>query len=235
VIPRLRLAGCLLGVLLLCAGAGAAESYDNAALGYFFTLPPGWVQIPDEIIAQASATATKLANQPIRYEAGFQRQANRWLAYPYLLIQQHVGTDASSEQIAQAASDPHGFDKAKEALAKTGLLQGGGFGQPTVDSRRRYVFVPLSMTLQGVGELRGTMAFRPAKDGLLQLNFYAPATEYEDDRLEFDTILDSLHFRPGRDYVAHNFFGNLRLTPILLFAAGGALVGLLIGIARRSG
>jgi hypothetical protein len=164
----------------------------------------------------------------LRYHAGFQQTADRWLTYPYVLIQHHAVNSATFGEIARALSNVKG--RTLEDFGKQNLVSNARFGEFRSDPERLLVFMPMSMDVAGAGPVRGLSAMKPGRIGLVQLTFYAPAAGFDVHSRAFNVLLDSLNFSPGYEYSAAGAtLRKLDWDQIAARALVGAIIGGIVG------
>ena len=68
-----------------------------------FTLPPGWVAIPEQEMAKRDAEVRQSLAKPypINFKYGYQKQAADWFSYPFMLIKQQETTRIPESELRQ--------------------------------------------------------------------------------------------------------------------------------------
>jgi hypothetical protein len=191
--------------VLALALAFAGQDYVNTDLHYSLGLPPGWERIPQELLEHESASLPEKTGTPAQpFVAGFQRHAEGWLTYPYILIlhrpaigDTNLPTVAYKLREEAARANDHG----DESVNRAGAGSAFGFDEPTVDTNRGLILVPTSQTVRGVGRVRGLMALKPGKEGTVQVAFYARADRFDEEKGAFDLVLNKMQFEPGHEWV----------------------------------
>lgn len=109
---------CLVS-LAVSAGAGTFETEDLFSI----TLPHGWVRMPDDVLVSYAEAKNEV------YDYGFQlSDAEKWLAYPCILVQANYDGRYSTGDLERFAEDSGGniadYDAGK-ALFTEVLVQDG--------------------------------------------------------------------------------------------------------------
>lgn len=221
----------LIAALLVAVASGAAAGgpeHVDTQLHYRFTLPEGWVRIPDVELQQMQQRVQGMLHQVPTFQVGFQL-ANRqpWFAYPYLVVQHHPVGNASLQQISDELQRTLGTElkKANQQLRDSSLAAEGHANQVRIDSSRQVVVFPLNLTIPGDVRVSGSTFVKPGRIGAVQLNCYAVESEAADFQPQFDQIAASLAFDKG--FESDGSAGGLRGW--LLGGAAGGLKGGALG------
>lgn len=230
-------------VLLTLAVAGGtdparAEQHSDPQLHYSFEIPPGWIPIPPDVIDETmAAVASQMGIAPQEYEGGFQVDDEYYFEYPYLVIQHFPVDDATIGQLSRALAAAPDTEEVRK-LASSDLAGGAAFGEPTVDPSRKMIFMSMEANYEGIGPVRALTVSAPGSQGLVQMHFYALASDYDRQLPVFEALLDSFSFEAGHEYsvtsaVAKSLLFSRMLERGLLGGAIGALVAL-VALARRN-
>ena len=151
--------------------ADTTSDYKNPDLHYSLRLPYGWVVIPKMAIDEVQKRIAEKTGSPLQiYEAGFQRQADQYFTYPYLLIQHRMVDHLSVDELG-AQSQHFSLKNADQAFKNAGLLNSLTVGETAVDHDHNALVSKIRMEVPKAGEIDGWIAILPGRDGVVQLNF----------------------------------------------------------------
>jgi hypothetical protein len=190
------------GILCLLATTAYAQPparYENPTLHYSVSIPDGWEEVPRDVLDEVAGLVeqeTGITQQ--RYEAGFQKAADQWFAYPYVIIQHHRVGNATFEDLAKAFNAMP-VSKVLDRLKEQDVVSNMQLSGATIDTDRGLILLPVSMEVAEIGPVRGLSAFKRGREGLVQLSFYARADEFSRYRATIATLLSSLTFAQGYD------------------------------------
>lgn len=204
-------------VFLLSVSAGVpvsrAEEFQSNRLHYSLQLPDGWIQIPDDVLAQMqSAILNDKSRGIVHFDVGFQPGTHEsWFSVPYVLVQhisyQQLGVAGQPaedlfEDIvkaitgvdAQTAFDEVASDDVKQHMSALTA------GSPVIDVRRRRYDLAAHVSVANVGRIKaeGTGFF--GRDGVVQVMFYCLDANCGDSADDCRRFKESFAFHPDFAY-----------------------------------
>ena len=175
------LAVAVIASALAAAPASGPSLYTNSDLHYALDVPPGWVSMPQEVLATRGQAGGAPANAPLPV-AAFQLPADSWFHVPALVITHFPEKERRPNDLY-------------EELARGRSLSTHPIA---FDASRGMVLLPEEMPSRDGGQIRRVAVFKPGKLGILHLDFYLPMSDMP---VTADPIvlkvLDSVHFAPG--------------------------------------
>lgn len=230
----------MLPIVLACVAvpAVAALEYTGPALHYHFTLPEGWVRIPDIVVKQTMQTVMKnMGAQRPEYTAGFQTEADDFFTCPYMLVQEFPVENMALSDIAAQIDDS--LKGSLQTLDADETLQNIGIGSAVIDTRRNMVLTNMQIEVKDLGPLRVLTVSCPGRKGIAQLHFYALEDDYETYAPVFEQILDSFAFENGSESRKPLMAGRPWLRGMLAAVAAlsitGAVISVIVAAANRKG
>ena len=183
-------------------GSLAAKEFHSSAFGYSLDVPPGWEEIPRNLIQETYADLLKPDSVGL-YDAGFQlASSDGWFAYPFVLVQvmplpRQINED-EFESFVQALT---GMDFNKEIPTDTlRNLDNLEFGQVQLDADRRRYFSILNMDVKGVGPIRALSVGHFGRDSMVMIHSYSLRSDFDRDAEARLAIVDSFRFDPDKAY-----------------------------------
>jgi hypothetical protein len=207
-------AATLLGVFLFAAARSAgAAPFHGDAYGYQVVLPEDWVQIPDDDVkATAAAVQNPNKNNVVVFDAAFQPVAHQVpFQYPYVIVQvipyssmglrRQINEDEFPEVI-KAMTGANVNEKMDTALSTEArsLVSDAELGTPRLEKEKRRFRQTSELTVAGAGKVRGTLTGHFGRQALVQVCFYAKASEWDRYAATGREIGDSFRFDPATDY-----------------------------------
>ncbi len=228
--------------VLLNGPAFAHEEFHSTFYGYSLDLPPGWVEIPRDVLQETFAAMQKEGATPsIIYDAGFQLESSdRLLEYPYVLVQPlsyatfGIHRQINEDEFPRFVQKITGRDVGKvldEKLAPDARQLFGNLdvGQPILDAaHRRYLF-PIDMDVQEGGAIRGLIAGYFGRDSVVQVNFYSRRSDWDRHADVRNAILDSFRFDSDKAYSVELAAANPSPPPVWKTILDKSFSGALIG------
>lgn len=219
--------------LLFPSSSPAAEIWNPA---FSVTLPEGWAEIPQEVLAAMHAELNRQAPKARipRYDYGFQLdRVKNGLEYPYVLVQV-VGSGRLSlrqmESMPRIDMNEYFSGKAADFDA---LVTGGSFGRMQYDEAARIVWLTTEVDVARVGKIRGLTGMVPTQQGTLQFHGYSLAPDFPKYAPVFRQITASAVAAPELAYQPR-WTDSLPLPSwldpeeALLMALAGAVGGVLL-------
>jgi hypothetical protein len=191
------------------------------------TLPEGWVAMEQSSLNTiSSALLVRGINANFKYVAGFTRDPRGGIEYPYVLAQFTPAplADASLERIQRELNaDALSKEITSELNSSlSDLASNLSIGKPVLDAARRRIIMNTTADVVGVGKIKGLSIGLLAKEGIIQLNFYAHQRDYENQLPDFEAMLETFSIFPGHEWSPP----TSRPMPRW---AGGALIGAVVG------
>jgi hypothetical protein len=144
--------------------------------GFSLSLPKGWVEIPQSVLASVHKELSRRApNAKLpKYDYGFQpAKAKRWMAYPYVLVQiSHDGKIPEDELKAMPKLQLNELGRAQAASFKS-IISNSAIGQAQYDEAARIVWVTSRSDIVGVGKVQGLTGVIPTETGSITFHGYS--------------------------------------------------------------
>ncbi len=142
---------------------------------FSLALPDGWVEIPQDALAAARDKIAQVApNATIpKYDYGFQLAANKWMQYPYILVQLSDQGRIPERQLQQLPKLDLGAALDGKTDALKALLSGVSLGHMQYDDNARLIWLSSQSEMPGIGTIHGLSGLIPTQTGALQLHCYA--------------------------------------------------------------
>lgn len=233
-----RLAAVALAVLLAWSPTTtvADESYHSAN-GFSLTIPDGWVQIPQAEIQTMTSRLLAKGNNNVTQDSGFQPKGTEWFTYPYVLTQViHYPIDRAPneremrqivQQISGGAANIQNQALSPEAKQ---LLKNAQAGTPTFDAKKRSFVMPMTLSVPGIGQVKGIAVGHFGKSDLVQVCCYDQAANYANQEANFAKILDSFKFDAAAEY-PNSIFGS---NPLGAIGAIGIVVLIVAWVVKKA-
>ena len=205
--------------------------------GFTISLPADWVSFPKEALDNFSETLAKLAPKADRqtYAYGFQLPMKKhWFEYPYVLVQIKRGGRISE---AQLKSVKRVEQDVKQGVAKaqgsySALISSAQVGEAVYEPAAHILWIRIASDVQKVGAVRGLSATVLTEEGMIMINGYALAADFDQYAPVFEAIArsavvaDNLKYRP-RFTDSLPLSGRINWGIVLRAALIGAVAGLL--------
>lgn len=229
-----RAAGLVLALLTVLAFAPAAraEPFRDVENHWSFEPPAGWQPVAQVYMDMTNAEAeARMPGKNFSYIHGWTADPTGQLTYPYILIQKTTANmrGQTYKDIAKALNGKvfdESVSKASEAMKDIGRLN--GMGTPTVDPKRNLMWFEMRMDVEGIGSIKGKCVSFFGKDGMIQINGYAPEESYETFLPVFERSLASFAFEPGRQFTEKS-----RSNGAAVGGAVGAMTAVLLAARRK--
>lgn len=236
-----------MSILLLCICAPislAADSFSySSSRDHFSILLPGeWVQMPQSVIDEAMQLMKQQAADPTKmmpeYFSGFQKDAETYFHYPYMLMQRLDNSDGVSIEEVKKSIQQYGDGTVNEVNENFDILNNITLNNaPYIYQEKNAVLINMISEVQGIGKVKSLSAMMLGKEGIIQLHFYSLESEYLNDLPFFSSILDSFNYEDGYEYKEpQSFWERVAMKVIIGAIIGGvlALVGLLVRRNKKS-
>jgi len=217
----------------------AAEEFHGTSYGYQLDLPPGWVEIPKDVLEATAAAAQKGdAATRIAFDAAFQPEsANNWFEYPYVLVQRtpydghrQINEDEFPKLIRLLAGldlGPTIDDVVSSDVRK--LIDNVDAGPPQLDTAHRRFLWTVSMDAQPFGPICGLVVGYFGRDSLVHVSFYSRRSDWDRYADVRRAIVDSFRFDPHKAYSVQVAAVNPTPPSIWSSALKKAVVGAVVG------
>jgi hypothetical protein len=225
----------------ITAPASEGAVFHAAQYGYNLEVPPGWIQIPQDVIQTMVSAAFNPSRAPPIYDAGFQPASGAgWFEYPYVLVQvlpyAKLGSSRqiNEDEFPQFISKLTGIDVGKvvdstlssEAKSLLGKLD---MGQAQLDKKKRRFLWPINANVSGIGPLRGLVVGHFGRESIVQIAFYCRAADWDHYAATNQEIVDSFRFDATKDYSVEAAIANPSQRPIWSGVGEKALAGAIAG------
>lgn len=232
-----------------------AQEFHGTSYGYYLDLPPGWIEIPKDVLDEMVAALLKQdATTTIIYDAGFQLESSdQWLEYPYILVQPlsykalGVNRQINEDEFPRFVQMITGldvdtiFDENVSSDIRP-LLDNLVLGQPQLDvANRRYIW-PLNMDVQGIGPIRGVVIGYFGRDSIVQVAFYSRSADWDQHSETGLAILKSFRFAHDKAYSIEiaaanptppSFWQRILGKGMIGAIAGGIAAAVFVGIKQK--
>lgn len=225
-----------LATITLSAFGSTFKTQDQFSID----LPDNWTEVPKNVLDEFSDTIAKLAPQNPKqiYDYGYQLlESERWLQYPYILVQvKNVGRVASGE-LKQYKKLEKGFEDGLNQVADSfsDIMSNASFGETVYDESNHILWTTISMDVEGIGKVLGLLAVKLTEKGIIQFNAYATedtfeeyAKIYRDAFINLD-IPESIVYKPQFTDNAP-VVGGINTGKVLTAGIRGAIIGGVIGL-----
>jgi hypothetical protein len=193
--------------------AGSKRGFHSEANGYSISIPDGWIKIPDEILAERfKFPASAESKASYSFEMGFQQSASgQWFEYPYVLVQVmtysnfRLNRQIHKSEFKKIISGMTGLDMDDvineniSADAK-GLITEGTLGRVSLDEENKLYVFGLEMNVADVGKIQGQGVGHFGRYSIIQVNFYALKSNWNQTTAERELIQGSFKFDPATAY-----------------------------------
>lgn len=223
---RTNMMGMLLGVALACTtAAGQNDRYTGE--GWSFQPPEGWVELgPEHLDAMNAVLRSIVGSDSQSYIAGF-ADPTLLLEGEYVMVQ--LNDNPFSGIGEQELIDAFGAFKGSDLSDRVNRGADGivdlnveamRMGDVVYDEARRRVVMRMQSTIDGQPQ-EGYSVLYPGNNRGIQLNWYAPAAEFEASLPTFVASTDTFAWDRGEAWTPAIGMGKR----MMLFAAIGALLG----------
>jgi len=213
--------------------------YVSDLASFSFELPQGWERIPGHVVASRRVELRDRYSIDLipPCEAAFQRiDQEHWFTYPYFFVQ-------TLERRRMSRRSVEAFMSELEDQIEKGILGEQGpsnpfetvISPPTLDEKAWSARCELEATLAGE-TVRVLYRFFFYRTGIVGFYFYGSRSEFEQQVVDFESLIRSVAFEPG-----HTYDGSAAISerlPAFLMTQWGTVVivfflVLLIFLVRR--
>lgn len=188
-----------------CATTLAEEiEHTDPKRGFSFLLPDEWMAVDAAAIAQTQAQAESLmADINFTYIAGYSPVSAEELVYPYILVQETKGSLSTLtwDELETAFGAINLGQELRERSDLGTIVSDMEIGQMLIDRDLGRTMIRMSMTLPEIGEVKGLIIGFLGRDGVIQLNFYDRAEQFDTHIDQFLWMADTFRFDEGRSFV----------------------------------
>jgi len=145
-----------------------------------FMLPPGWVAIPEQMVAQKNAELQRNLSKPypINFKYGYQIDGGDWFSYPYILVKQEADTRIPESKLHELLTIDLSPAKNKVRELAPKIFGNVSLGRFAYDPNTQKIWSESTSTLAGGEEVRGLRMMVPTEKGITGFYFYATAEQY---------------------------------------------------------
>jgi len=189
-------------VLVWLALPGSAQStlHVDGANHFEAQIPAGWYPVRQSLVdALDQELERRLAEKKFRYLGGYSTSQEGEMTYPYVLFQI---TEAPMNRVTEAEL---------VRMFNAGTLEGDILArvknlsdvltdltlEANWDAARRRMIMPVTGEVPGQGPVRGVAVARVGSHGLVQINCYALASEFDATMPVFQEWIDGVQIEDG--------------------------------------
>ncbi|WEK56079.1 MAG: hypothetical protein P0Y55_08535 [Candidatus Cohnella colombiensis] len=228
-------------VLFICTPLSISAdslSYSSSRDHFSISLPDGWIQMPQSVIDEAMQFMKQQATDPMKipqYFAGFQREAETYFQYPYILMQRLDNSDGVSIEEVKKTFRQYGDDTLKKLDENLDIIKNATLDDsPFIYQEKNAVLFNMITDVQGIGKVKSLSAMMLGKNGIISLHFYSLENEYLNDLPYFSSILDSFNYEDGYEYQEPQSFWEQVATKAVIGAIIGGVFALFGVIVKRN-
>ncbi|MFA5810784.1 MAG: hypothetical protein WC956_00460 [bacterium] len=214
--------------------------YSNKDLHYKLKLPEGWEEIPKSAIDEASASVKASSNiisaKLIKFDAAFQKKANAYFTFPYLLISNRIDDTQTLGELKNSLLEELSATKQKQgtlaSIAEEMKMKFNNWNL-NVDETRKRIIVTFDAD-SAVGGLRASIVSIPGKYGTVMLNIYSYKEPDYSDVKDINYIMDNFAFDRDAEYSTFwKYISKLTTPKAIKAATTGAFLALLWPIISK--
>ncbi|MGB5219929.1 MAG: hypothetical protein WBN60_02800 [Polyangiales bacterium] len=198
-IARGSLAGVVLAGLALTASAQPTRHVDEAN-HFEAQVLEGWYPIQEALLdALTQQLQEETGNNQTRYVGGYSKSPAGEQTLPHVLFQVSDGdmnrlSEAGLIQVLNAKSlKRDASDTLSDVLTDLNL-------QVAWDPVERQIIIPLVAEAPGIGSVRGVFVGRVGSHGIVQINCYALASEFDATMPAFQEWIDGVQIDPNYEW-----------------------------------
>lgn len=219
------------------------EVYRDPKFHFSFQLPPGWQTMPAETLSDINhLLSQRLSQKNPLFDQVFLPVGGELADSPYVLVE-CIPADLNGLSYEQIQRE---FDKESQTTVEKveGALSDLGsdlsMGQAVVDRTRNRVVFTTQLDVAGVGPVRGVTFGFFSSQGIVFLNCYDLASDFQRRAPLFEVMAESFTVDPGYEFQPGSsglFNTSIPITRIALFAAigiGSICAGLFRFVMRRA-
>jgi len=215
--------------------------------GFTVTLPPGWVEIPQEILRNYEAALLEISQGKNlqKYSYGYQTSiAINWLEHPYILVQVKRDGRIPEGQLKKYKKLKEEFSEGGEKAEAmySGFLSNAKQGETIYDDENHVLWSTLLMTVAEIGNVKALIAVKLTEFGFVQIMGYSIEEEFNQYEPIYKSMVNTLSlnekdaYKPRLTDNAPVLWGiNLGQSAIAGIIAGaiGGLIALVGFLGRR--
>ena len=188
----------LLVVLLVATVTVKAETVRLEDERLTFTLPPGWVAIPEQEMAQRNGELQQSLGKPytVKFKYGYQKQGADWFSYPYMLIKPETSERMPESELRKLPTNDLSPAKNKEQELAPGRFDNLSLGKLSYDPSTQKIWQESKATVDG-REVCALLMVEPTEKGVTAFMFYATGDQYADLKPVF--LQTALSVTPDRE------------------------------------
>ncbi len=191
--------------------------FHSQANGYSVAIPEGWKQVPNDVMNHTfNAALTEEARKAYNFEAALAVEwIDKWLRYPYLLIQVIEYSDSgikrplTKNEITYFLKAITGLDMdyvIKESMKKhvsedmRSIISDVALNKVFFDEQNMVYRFAIQSEIATVGKVRGLAVGHIGRYAAVQLMFYCLEPDWPSFENKRNFMFGSFHFDPGMRY-----------------------------------
>ena len=172
--------------------------------GFSFTIPDGWVQIPQKVIDQVMTQYRKMSPQfkTLKYNYAFQRANQKgWFVYPYIVVQIRKTGKIPEKYLNNFRKVEKDIQKGADKAQKGMQNKVSGTMKNTVyDKMNSILWSEMDANVKGVGKIKGLTAMKLTRFGTIQFVISASDKDYPKCEKEFRRMVWKMKVDPKIKY-----------------------------------
>jgi hypothetical protein len=205
---------------------------------FSLALPEGWVEIPQEVLKQTYEAMKQQAPDAgfPRYDYGFQLEsAEKWMAYPYVLVQISNTARISEHELQSLQKVDMNKEIRSYAQAAKTLMSNMQVGQPSYDAALHVIWMTSQSDVVGIGKVQGLSGMIPTEKGMVMVHGYALDANFPTYAPMYRNLIASTKVSPELAYKPRwtdnvPVIGRFDTSRLFRSAVIGGIIGLLIAL-----
>ena len=191
---------CSIIVLLAIVSTDAfGVTYQSAESNYSFVIPPGWKEIPKQMLDETSErVANVTGTKRLMYETGFQIAGKSNFEPPYILIPMmpkdiKVLPPNALELLYESYTKDFATSVEEHSKSFSDYLSSPSFDVPYLDKGKRMIAISMKGNYSGK-DMRSLVTQFVGKNAIVQINFVTLESEYHKYNPVFESLITSFKF-----------------------------------------
>jgi len=187
-----------------------------------FTLPAGWVAIPQRIIDEYQANVHKRLVKPnsLTFKYGYQILGAEWFDYPYVLIRNQLRGKIPEDQLRQLPTLDISALSAEARDMLSPIITNMSANKVSYDPKTKKIWSELRITAPTGALVSGLMLMQATEEGITTFYFYATAEQYNELKPLFVKIATSVTPDPEIAYRPEGATNELEIQKTTTDAEG---------------